>query len=543
MWILLLFFALSAAYAQFPPLPHPPNWMDNPIVVDEKRQLFLDDYLVASSKNVRRMIHPARKHFGNPVLQPGFIYGSVIVDGGKYRMWYQAQSGLAHVAYAESRDGIAWEKPDLGLVEIDGKPTNLVAGRRTRAGGHNLPLPPVARPEIAFPFFYELFGVHKDPDDPDPSRRYKMGFLDSDYEYKGTEGDPFHRYQAETEAGLVLKPQRRGLGVAGSPDGIHWRILKDYATESICDGGTHWMFDPVQHKYLLYGRTFSIAREISDAWGVGMGTSTGDRFTRVPTLRLAPALQTWIHDRYWGRAVARLESPDFLNWDFTRPATAPVVMRADLLDQPGDEPYDMEVFPYEGVYIGLLKVYHNLPDEPTLDVQLTVSRDSLHFSRVGDRKPFLPVGGIGEWDRFNQSLATNPPILAGDELRFYYSGTTARHSPYTGKDTGAKWDGIGFATIPRDRFVSLAASFDGGQVVTKPVRITGTLHINAGSAFGEIVVEALDANDRVICRSRPVHRDALDIPLEWESGSLPSGRAVSLRFSLKNAHLFALWGS
>jgi hypothetical protein len=539
---LLLF--VSAANAQFPKLPRKSSSLEPLLVLDARKQLFLDDYLVDSVANVRRVIHPAKKHSANPVLQPGFIYGSVIRDGGKYRMWYQAATGFARVAYAESADGITWEKPNLGLVEIDGKPTNLVLGRRARSGGHNQPLPPVKNPEIAFPYFYELFGVHKDTNDPDASRRYKMGFLDSDYEYKGSEGDPFHRYQAEEEKGLVYKPQRRGLAVAGSADGIHWRVLKDFATESICDGGTHWMFDAAAHKYVLYGRSFYISPEINQAWGVGVDTSTGDRFTRVPALALDPALRTWIQGHFWGRAVARLESPDFIHWDYNKPATAPIVMSADPLDQPGDETYDMHVFPYEGIYIGLLKMYHDVPDDPVLDVQLTTSRDSVHFTRVGDRKPFIPVGVIGEWDRFNQSLATNPPIAVGDELRFYYSGTTARHSPYSLKDTGPKWDGIGFATIPRDRFVSLAASFDGGAMVTKPVRIGGrTLHLNARSEFGAIVVEALDGNDQVICRSKPVQGDALDIPVEWESGTLPQGRVVALRFSLKNAHVFAVWCS
>jgi hypothetical protein len=116
MWILLLFVLISSADAQFPPLARKSFETDAQIVLDERKQLFLDEYLVASSRNVRRLIHPVRKYSGNPVVEPGFIYGSVIVDGCKYRMWYQSSSGLAHVAYAESRDGIIWERPDLGLV-------------------------------------------------------------------------------------------------------------------------------------------------------------------------------------------------------------------------------------------------------------------------------------------------------------------------------------------------------------------------------------------------------------------------------------------
>ena len=68
----------------------------DPITVDARRQLFLDDYLIASSQNVTRVIHPATKHPDNPVLAPtepwegkvAILYGSVLADEGKYRMWY-----------------------------------------------------------------------------------------------------------------------------------------------------------------------------------------------------------------------------------------------------------------------------------------------------------------------------------------------------------------------------------------------------------------------------------------------------------------------
>jgi hypothetical protein len=140
----------------------------------------------------------------------------------------------------------------------------------------------------------------------------------------------------------------------------------------------------------------------------------------------------------------------------------------------------------------------------------------------------------------------------GDDLRIYYGGRTYRHSPYQGKDTGPKAGGIGFATIRRDRFVSLEASFDGGEVVTKPLKLKGKrLHINAQSNFGEIVIEALPAGvaagdpvGRPIARSQPIRRDSLDSVVEWAEGSLEELDApVVLRIRLKNACLYALWCS
>jgi len=186
---------------------------DSPVVVDSTRNLFFDDYIIASKTGVKRTVEQARKFPGNPVLWPAeeweppmaTLYGSVIRDGDTFKMWYKSGMG---VAYAESEDGIAWTKPRLDRVVADGERTNILLRKKSKT-----------EPPPEFPYFYELFGVHRDDRDPDPSRRFKMGFLDIDWKYEGPGGDPWH------------KGQRRGLGVAGSPDGIHWKLIDNWATE------------------------------------------------------------------------------------------------------------------------------------------------------------------------------------------------------------------------------------------------------------------------------------------------------------------------
>jgi hypothetical protein len=413
---------------------------DTAIVLDAKKQLFLDDYIIESATNVARVIHPARKYSGNPVLWDATVYGTVLHDEGRYRMWYQSSLG---VHYAESQDGITWTKPLLDIVTVGGQKTNAVILSPSKAKEGV-----VSREQ--FPYFAELFGVEKDPRDKDAARRYKMGFLDVDRVYHGPHEDPFH------------KGSRRGFAVATSPDGIHWKVFDNWATDAICDGGSHFMFDERSNRYVLYGRTKLIAPEVARAWGLN----------GLPALPMSPEWHEFVKKTVWGRAVARVESPDFLHWNITEPVKAPVVMTADVEEQPpGSEIYALMVFPYESVYIGLIKVWHRTPEGGPLDIDLAVSHDGVRFTRVGDRSPFIPVGEVGEWDRFNNSVSNNSPIAVGDELRFYYSGRTVRHAPYDGKDTSPLGNGVGFATIPRDRFVSLAASFDGGRIITKPVRL------------------------------------------------------------------------
>jgi len=470
------------------------------IELNSTRQLFLDDWLIESNSKVTRCIRPADKFLGNPVLWPqedweddvAVVYGSVVRESDRWRMWYQSGGD---VSYAESDDGIAWRKPPLDVVTLDGHPTNIIIRQVAEEG----------RPG-GLPWFYEVFGVHRN--DRSPARPYQMGYLSIQRDYSGPGGDPFHG------------GQRRGLGVADSADGIHFQSVTPWATEAIVDGATHWTLDPATSKYVLYGRTKRISDEVRAAWGG----------------------QEWF-SRHWGRAVARVESPDFVTWDITDAREAPVVLAVDPADRPGDEIYSMMVFPYQGVYIGLVQVFHNMPDDCTLDLQLAVSRDTHTFVRVGDRSPFIPLGGIGEWDRFNLSPANNPPIEVGDELRFYYGGRPYRHSPYAGPDKGDPAGGIGFATVPRDRFVSLDATFEAGEIVTRPVLLRGrSLHLNVTSDFGEVRVEALSEAGEVLATSEPVRADSLDARVKWV-GEEPFGKGapVRLRITMRNARLYALW--
>lgn len=128
-----------------------------------------------------------------------------------------------------------------------------VAAPRFAAGAKN-PVIKLAAPGCGFEAGTRQERFCRDERDPNPLRRYKMGFLSIDWEYQGP------------REGRFRAGQRRGLGVAASPDGIHWNLIESFASEAICDGATHWMFDERLGKHILYGRTLQVPAEIEAAW-------------------------------------------------------------------------------------------------------------------------------------------------------------------------------------------------------------------------------------------------------------------------------------
>lgn len=494
--------------------------MVEPICVGREKQLFLDGYLIEWREKMERRVRPVEKHAENPLVRPeaewepsGYVtYGSVIYDEeeGIYKMWCQGLGGskteaLDHyqtrgVYYFTSADGIRWQRPKLDVVSIAGNRTNIVA------------LSCLAERPEGLPAFYELFGVSKDALESDPRRRYKMGYLYLVRDYSGP-------HEAHARRG-----QLRGLGVAFSANGVNWTPVEEAVTYAIRDGGTYWFWDEKRGCYRLYGRT----RHLSGAVWLRYGE---DRRFQLNNS---------------ARAVNGVESTDFVHWE---PEDGTLIISADVLDGPGDEIYSLSVFPYEGIYIGLLQMFHNYEEACWLDIQLAASRDGVHFERLSDRTPFIPVGQVGEWDRFNQSVANNPPFRAGDELRFYYSGRNYVHSGvYAGNDNGAKAGlhrlaGVGVGTIRLDRFAAMEASFDVGKLLTKPIIFAGDrLHVNANVAFGKLGVRLLDGEGHPLEHMEATVQEvnAVDIPMPLDLSTL-GAKPVHIEFSLANGQLYSFW--
>lgn len=158
--------------------------------VGRKRFLVLDSRIIDSTENAKLTLGEPQKHPANPLFgeekpwEARFdnLYASVIYDEEEkiYKCWYNpfivdhSARGMTPeqretkykppsnretgVCYATSKDGLQWEKPELGVVEFDGsKKNNIIMRESPGIWGHGV-------------------GIYKDPLDLDPARRYKAIF-------------------------------------------------------------------------------------------------------------------------------------------------------------------------------------------------------------------------------------------------------------------------------------------------------------------------------------------------------------------------------
>jgi hypothetical protein len=162
---------------------------------------------------------------------------------------------------------------------------------------------------------------------------------------------------------------------------------------------------------------------------------------------------------------------------------------------------NMVILPYHNLYVGLLQVLNTTAqvvdfgakgspraDSPgqdgTMEVQLVCSRDLVKWERIGERKPFIPLGPVDSWDQSMLMPFTTNHIVRDGKLWIYYGGSHHSHRPNSmwnkPGDYPSETQGLGLATLREDGFVSLDAGDREGEVVTVPMIATGSrLHVNA----------------------------------------------------------------
>ena len=472
-------------------LMFPVDMSDWPVKIGSSRQLFVDDYLVASTDGITRQVHQATKHPANPLITGDTLwernpaYHVVRYDPTRrlFRMWYTGWSwhkgttgkneGLA-LCYAESVDGVRWTTPKLGIHEYNGSKDNNVLLK-----------------EAAF------CGLIIDPKDPDPNRRYK--------------------------AVVWLVPRnvpREAFFLYTSPDGIRWTRA-------------------LQEPLALHSRSYSLPLD-------GIGDTSIFRWDRL--------LGRYICDVKFVippkmRCRGSMESDDLMHWSRPRMTVHP-----DGLDEADSQIYGHLSFCYEDMWLAFLRVMHTKRTGwKQTTVELTASRDGRHWSRVARREVVLPLGGPKDWDPDYNDPYLGGPILVGDELWIYYRGAMRRNRVPKDKWTSPgnyKW-AIGLAKLRRDGFVSLNAGAKVGRIVTRPLTFAGgKLHVNAQVAPGGYIKVGLQSESGKAVKPyssaacRPVAGDVLAAPVVWRGAETikpPAGAMSRLVFEMKNAKLYSFW--
>jgi hypothetical protein len=358
-----------------------------------------------------------------------------------------------------------------------------------------------------------------DPRDKDPQRRYKGWFR-----------------LRQTFFPIPDSPAQ-GLFLYTSPDGLKWtqasdraNIPRDYGKD-FPGYGTPLEFypDPVPSVAKSKHRHFRIAN-VFPRYDSRLGKYVAD-------------IKFKLKGHGGKGCVGMIESDDMIHWSPPR-----MTMYPDILDGPDSQYYSVATFPYESMWLGLLRVRHTKrAGYKQTDIQLVSSRDGRTWSHAGNRQLVIPLGKPGSWEA--DYTGAGPPIVVGEEIRFYYTG-----SRYTGK---GRYDqrAIGLATLRRDGFISLGAADKPGTLLTRPLAFDGKkLFINAEVSKGgyvKAVVCDLDAKplDRYgMGDCVPVAADSLRGRIIWrQTNELPAASGsrqeehVRLRFEVKNAKLYSFW--
>lgn len=449
-------------------------------------QLFLDNLLIASSSNVKKVFHPPQKHPDNPLMTQEHpweerylqIYGTVLYDGetDRFRMWYMSSASIdaapeSLVCYAESEDGVHWTKPMVGPSPWNGHDRNNIV----LFGGHGI-------------------CVMRDDSDPNPDRRYK------------------------------------GLGgeiLAVSPDGVNW------ATQTFVGSGkndTGSSFVRWNNRYMAYLRTQAYINDDLRAF-----------------------IRNHISEINIIRECALSVSRDFNNWSLKDTV---LTVYEDLDQYPWTQPYGMAVTAYGDQLIALVWFIDLDPVKGNyrhgdMFTRMAVSRDGEKWSWVSEDRFLEQVPGTWEAGR---AFPGTTLVRKDGTVYLYYSGNTARHSLDSFHEAG-----IGLATWPEDRFVSLEPANSAEEAVaeTPPLLFGGDdLVLNADMMDGgSIQVALVNRSGGVVNGFEPdaSHVESVDdrhFRVRWKSasGELRLADAVdyaplSLRVILRNARLFAFQAS
>ncbi|MBD03409.1 MAG: hypothetical protein CME24_03565 [Gemmatimonadetes bacterium] len=492
--------------------------MSNTIDIGNGKQLFLDDRWFADQRGMTLSVNPPIKD--QIVLAPGkkwdelavYAYGTVLEHDGKFKMWYDGVSRLdnelpqyRNICYAESDDGIHWERPNVGRYEWEGIRLN------------NIVLPGCNG------------GIMVDPNGPDEHRFKGLILVKENSVWPGSKG---------AICGLHGGRWRLELYLCTSPDGYNWTRHPTPVSDYFHDTQNQLFYDTRLGKYAAYFRTHSRGRtvgrlEVDDPMDLPWIPLDGEDPEAVfPTGK---------------KHLFQLA----LTADESDPADADLYTACVHQYPWADDAYFSFTTPYRHYPVGDTsdttltgkdpRGRHN--NDGPVDIQLAVSRDGIAWTRP-DRRPYVGLGLAGEYDG-GQSYMGLGMIRMGNEVWMYDSPTKRTH----GVPPGQPEAGLRLLRQRLDGFISADAAYEGAEFTTPMLTFSGSeLQLNVDcSALGQVWVEIRNEDNHVIDgysldESIDIDRNHIAAPVRWHEkddvGEL-IGRPVRLHFKLRACKLYA----
>jgi hypothetical protein len=459
-----------------------------PLELGDRRELFVDRYLIESMRGVR--LHLCEPRDEGPVLrfdkpwEGAFCgYCTLVRDGQRYLLYYRgkptaAPDGQGEVTcLAESEDGIDWTKPQLGLIEWSGSRDNNIVLANWSFSHNFSPL------------------LDANPAAP-PGERFKA----------------------------LAGTMATGLVAFASPDGRHWRKLRDEPVIAASGVPFPYMFDSQnlafwsepEKKYVAYFRVFQ--------GGV--------------------------------RRIARAESDDLIHFGGVR------LMQyrdADGGAAPIEHLYTNQTHPYfraPHLYVSIAARFM-----PGRQVLSAAEAEAIHvnpkYFKDASDAIFMTTRG-GDWyDRTFLGAFIRPGIGAQNwvsrtnypALNVVQTGATEM-SVYVNQDYAQPTAHLRRYSLRLDGLAALRAGYAGGEVVSKPLTFRGDrLLLNfSTSAAGGIRVELQDAAGHPIpgftlADSIEAIGNEIERATHWRQepnlGAL-AGKVVKIKLAIKDADVFAI---
>jgi hypothetical protein len=453
--------------------------------VTNRRQLFIDDYLIKNLTNVTKTVNqgttmgqvvvPDQTWENNAV----YCYGSLLYDAqepsaNKFKLYYTSSG---RTCYAVSSDGVNWTKPSLGLYSISGSTANNVV---ISVDGST------TAPDIGL-------SVVIDPNESDPNKRFKAF---GKWRFIPTETNRPAWYRTFFSAD--------GKTFSNPVDTVNGWDVANLA------------YDAANARFVASVKYFDNVRRVQR-----IATST-DGITWTTPIRnesLADTVDTQGHmesDSY-GLGWYPYEGV-YIGFDWV------FQIDSGLVESPGQQ-------------VGLISPH------------LVFSRDLAEAWYRPSRTPIIARGAPGAWDDgafYTTSYALNVHENANgkDWVYLYYGAFDGPHSQSSGARIGlAKWRLDGFVSLnagsTEGTVLTKPLTFTGSTL---------KLNVDASGSGNYAKVELLDATGSVIAGhsaadSAVINTDDNNVVVTWNGSSDLSalaGQTIQVKFYLKNAKLYAL---